>query len=224
MTFSLNEAIERGILTPFNYFPLSFVPTDDDRERIAAVYRKRVARELSGNPMSEVELWIEIARVYKTSTAKLPIFAQFIKDHTRLLERCIVFAETMEYGSEILEIVHKYRSDFHTYFSGEDSQTLKKFAQGDLECLITCHRLSEGIDIKSLNTVILFSSERARLETVQRIGRCLRTNPMFPGKISNIVDFIRQGREGDDPNADEERREWLTALSCVRSLESRDEH
>ena len=220
MTFDLEEAIERGILTPFNYYPLSFVPTDDDRERIAAVYRKRAARELSGNPMSEVELWIEIARVYKTSPAKLPIFAEFIRDHSRLLKRCIVFSETMEYGAQVLEIVHEYRSDFHTYFSGEDSQTLRRFARGDLECLITCHRLSEGIDIKSLNTVILFSSERARLETVQRIGRCLRTNPESPDKISNIVDFIREGREGDGPTADEERRDWLTALSRVRPLES----
>ena len=220
VTFGLEEAIERGILTPFNYYPLSFVPTDDDRERIAAVYRKRAARERSGNPMSEVELWIEIARVYKTSLAKLPIFSEFIKNHDRLLERCIVFTETMEYGSQVLDIVHEYRSDFHTYFSGEDSQTLRKFARGDLECLVTCHRLSEGIDIKSLNTVILFSSERARLETVQRIGRCLRTNPEFPGKTSNIVDFIREGRDGDDSNSDEERREWLTALSRVRSQES----
>ncbi|MGD9537116.1 MAG: DEAD/DEAH box helicase family protein [Alphaproteobacteria bacterium] len=219
MTFGLKEAIERGILAPFNYFPLPFDLTDDDRERIASIYRKRKAREAAGNPMSETEVWIEIARVHKTSDAKLPVFADFIKDHQDLLKRCIVFAETMEYGASVLEIVHRYRADFHTYFSGEDADTLKKFARGELECLITCHRLSEGIDIKSLNTVILFSSERARLETIQRIGRCLRTNPDDPGKTANIVDFIREGREGDDPNADEERRDWLTALSQVRPVE-----
>lgn len=216
MTFGLKEAIERGILAPFNYFPLPFELTDADRERIATIYRKRKAREAAGNPMSETEVWIEISRVYKTSEAKLPVFADFIPTHQDLLRRCIVFVETMEYGNEVLDTIHQYRADFHTYFTGEQSSTLRRFARGDLECLITCHRLSEGIDIRSLSSVILFSSERARLETIQRIGRCLRTNPDDPDKIANIVDFIRQGGDGEDPNADERRRDWLNELSQVR--------
>lgn len=219
MTFGLKEAIERGILAPFNYFPLSFELTDDDRERIAAIYKKRKAREAAGNPMSDTEIWIEISRVYKTSQAKLPVFADFIPTHQDLLKRCIVFVETMEYGNQVLDIIHEYRADFHTYFSGEEGNTLRRFARGDLECLITCHRLSEGIDIRSLNTVILFSSERARLETIQRIGRCLRTNPDDPEKIANIVDFIRHGEEDEEPNADELRRDWLIELSEVRPKE-----
>jgi hypothetical protein len=55
------------------------------------------------------------------------------------------------------------------------------------------------------------------LETIQRIGRCLRTNPDDPDKIANIVDFIREGEEGENPNADERRRDWLNELSLVRS-------
>jgi superfamily II DNA or RNA helicase len=219
MTFDLKEAIERGILAPFNYFPLPFALTDSDRERIAAIYKKRKARESAGDPMSDTEIWIEISRVYKTSEAKLPVFADFIPTHQDLLTRCIVFVETMEYGNEVLEIVHQYRADFHTYFSGEQSNTLKRFARGDLECLITCHRLSEGIDIRSLSTVILFSSERGRLETTQRIGRCLRTDPDDPGKTANIVDFIREGQGGEEPNSDERRRDWLNELSQVRPKE-----
>jgi superfamily II DNA or RNA helicase/HKD family nuclease len=218
MTFGVKEAIERGILAPFDYYPLSFHLTDDDRERLKAIYSRRKAREAAGDPMSETEMWIEIARVYKTSLAKLPVFATFIADHQELLKRCIVFVETMEYGEAVLDIIHKYRADFHTYFSGEQAETLKRFAYGELECLITCHRLSEGIDIRSLSTVILFSSERARLETIQRIGRCLRSDPDDPDKRANIVDFIREGEEDADPNADEQRRDWLTELSQVRPL------
>jgi superfamily II DNA or RNA helicase len=167
--------------------------------------------------MSDEQLWTEIAKVYKTSRAKLPLFAAFIDSHQQLLQRCIVFVETQEYGAEVLEIIHRYRPDFHTYFSGEESDTLKRFARNDLECLITCHRVSEGIDIRSLNSVILFSSARARLETIQRMGRCLRTDPDNPEKTANVVDFIRHGDEGDDPNADEDRCAWLTDLSTVRT-------
>ena len=219
MEFGLRKSIERGILAPFNYYPLKYIPTDNDKARIATIYRKRKARENTAKPMLETDVRIEIARVYKTSEAKLPVFEEFIEDHRWLLKRCIVFTETMQFGRDVLEIVHKYRSDFHTYFSGEEQSTLQRFARGDLECLITCHRLSEGIDIRSLNSVILFSSDRGQLETIQRIGRCLRTDPEDPSKIANIVDFIREPADNTEQNADEKRRDWLTELSLVRAME-----
>lgn len=217
MRFELDDAIRREILAPFDYFPLPYHMTAEDGQRVRDVYKRQAARAAAGNPMSEEEVWIEIARVYKTSRAKLPMFDDFIRENQHLLQRCIVFVETQAYGDEVLEIIHKYRSDFHTYFSGEESETLKRFARGELECLITCHRVSEGIDIRSLNSVILFSSACARLETIQRMGRCLRTDPDNPRKVANIVDFIRQSDEDGEQNADEERAEWLTDLSTVRA-------
>lgn len=217
MRFELDNAIQRGILAPFNYFPLSYQLTQEDRHRVRDVYKRQAARAAEGNPMSNEEVWIEIARVYKTSKAKLPVFDEFIRENQSLLERCIIFVETQEYGFNVLELVHKYRTDFHTYFTGEDSETLKRFARGELECLITCHRVSEGIDIRSLNSVILFSSARTRLETIQRMGRCLRTDPDMPNKVANIIDFIRRSEQVGEQTSDEERANWLSDLAKVRS-------
>ena len=214
-TFGLEDAIRRGILAPFRYHALSYEPGEEDKRRIAAVYKRKKAREMAGDPMSDQELYIELARVHKTSTAKLPVFLDFIREHQELLTRCIVFVETMEYGDAVLDLIHQFRSDFHTYFSEEDSDVLHRFARNDLQCLITCHRLSEGIDIRTLDTVILFSSARARLETIQRIGRCLRTNPDDPQKVANVVDFIRDVEDGPEQNADEGRRLWLSEISAV---------
>ena len=216
--FELPDAIRRGILAPFDYYPLTYELSDHDRDRVRSVYRKKAARAASGDPMSDEEVWIDISRVYKTSLSKLPVFREFIANRADLLKRCIIFVETKEYGMEVLEIVHEHRADFHTYFTGEQSGTLKRFADADLECLITCHRVSEGIDIQSVNSVILFSSARARLETIQRIGRCLRTDPDNPSKIAQIVDFIRPSdTEALEPNNDEERRDWLSEISEVRA-------
>ncbi|WP_406260198.1 DEAD/DEAH box helicase family protein [Streptomyces chartreusis] len=219
MSFELGDAIRRGILAPFNYYPLPYELTQHDRERLREIYRRKAARAAAGEPMTEEEVWIALAQVHKTSEAKIPVFDEFIAAHQELLERCIVFVETQEYGHQVLEVIHKYRPDFHTYFTDEDSGTLRRFARGDLQCLITCHRLSEGIDIHSLNTVVLFSSARARLETIQRIGRCLRTDPNNPGKIANIVDFVRESHENGMPNADDERSAWLADLSAIRNRE-----
>ncbi|MFC1984816.1 DEAD/DEAH box helicase family protein [Chloroflexota bacterium] len=217
--FGLKEAIERGILTRFNYHPLSYELTEDDKKRISTVYARQKARSEEGNPMSNEEIATVIAFIYKTSMAKIPIFDEFIGTHQHLLKRCIVFVETMEYGEDILRLIHKYRPDFHTYYSGEDSNTLRRFARGELECLITCHRLSEGIDIQSLNTVVLCSATRGRLETIQRMGRCLRGNPLDLGKIADVVDFIRVSTSAGEPNADELRRDWLIDLSQTQREE-----
>jgi superfamily II DNA or RNA helicase len=213
----LEEAIEAGILAPFNYYPLGYVLNADDRRRMKVVFGRRTQRAKAGNPMSDEEFWRELARIHKTSHAKLPIFDAFINEHRELLENTIIFVETKEYGDEVLKIVHKYRHDFHTYYGEEDSSVLRQFAKGDISCLITCHRLSEGIDIRSLETVILFASARGKLETIQRIGRCLRADPNNPEKCANVVDFIRDVVPDEhEPEADLERSAWLTHLSSVR--------
>lgn len=219
--FTLEDAISRGILAPFHYFPLDYELTVGDRQRLKDVHGRKAARAHQGMPMSDEEFWTALALVYKTAEGKLPVFREFIARRPDLLERCIVFVETREYAKEVLEIVHRHRSDFHTYFGGEDAETLKRFARGELQCLITCHRVSEGIDIQSLTSVILFSSAKARLETIQRMGRCLRSDPANPEKMANVVDFTRS-TDSDNPegDTDTQRREWLTRLSEIRFEET----
>ena len=63
--------------------------------------------------------------------------------------------------------------------------------------------------MRSIRSVVLLSADRARLETIQRIGRCLRRDPKDPTKRAVVVDFIRLP-DGDKPNtADTLRRDWL---------------
>lgn len=214
--YGLEDAIRDRILCPFNYFPIEYQSTQEDKGAVSAVYALKARREAEGNPMSDTELAIAIAKVYKLSKAKLPLFDDFVALNPSLLKRSIIFVEETKYGDLVLEIVHKYRPDFHTYYADDEVETLKRFASGDLECLITCHKVSEGIDIKSLETVILFSSAKAKLETIQRIGRCLRFDPNNPKKIANVVDFIR--RDAGAVSTDDERCNWLTSVSKIRAI------
>ena len=213
--YPLEDAIRDRILCPFDYLPLEYHATPDDQERMKKVFDRKAAREAEGDPMSDVELAIEISKVYKTSLAKLPLFDEAVGREPDLLRRCIVFVETRDYGERVLGLVHRRRDDFHTYFSGEDAATLRRFAGGGLECLVTCHRLSEGIDIRDVANVFLFSSARSRLETIQRIGRCLRQDPKNPGKRARIVDFTRVGGT-EENNPDIGRRAWLEGVAAVR--------
>lgn len=216
--FTLEDAIKRGILSPFNYHPVEYQLTQNDRRRLKNIWKRKAASEKEGTPMPEEEFRNEIARVYKTAEGKIPAFSQFIGEHPEMLKKCVVFVETKEYGEQILEIVHRYRSDFHSYFGGDDSFILQRFSRGEIECLLTCHRISEGIDIPSITNIILLSSARARLETIQRIGRCLRYNPKNTSKVASVVDFIRHNdNENDNLTADEERQQFLQHLASIRT-------
>lgn len=215
--FPLEAAIQRGVLSEFDYLPLAYDLTDGDRERLAAVYAKKAARAHEGNPMRDEELWTEIAKIYKTAEMKPAVFADHVAAHPECLDRAIIFVETKEYGELILAIVDRYTHRYRTYYAEDDRAHLVSFANGEIDCLITCHRISQGIDIRSLSTVVLFASARAKLETIQRIGRVLRTDPGDPDKSALVIDFVRPAAPGDTvPNADQERSAWLTELAQTR--------
>jgi superfamily II DNA or RNA helicase len=214
--FDLADAIRAKILCGFDYYPLFWSVGPEDRAKIQSVYKRKAAREAEGRPMSDEEMWIELARVYKTSETKLPIFRSFITAHPDLLERCIVFVAEKSYGEKVFEDIHAVTHEFHTYFDSDDKKVLRRFASGEIACLITCHRISEGIDIRSVKSIVLLSSDRARLETIQRIGRCLRIDPNNPSKRAAIVDFIRAKDSSIDPDTpDELRTKWLSQLSQI---------
>jgi superfamily II DNA or RNA helicase len=216
-SFPLETAISRGVLSEFDYLPLEYELTMSDRERLQSVYSRKAARLRQGNPMSNEELWTEIAKVYKTAEMKPEIFKDYLDLNPRVLHRSIIFVETKEYGAKILELLHRHTHLYRTYYAEDDRDHLVAFARGEIDCLVTCHRISQGIDIRSLKTVILFASARAKLETIQRIGRCLRVDPADPEGRALVLDFVRPASLTDPvPNADQERCTWLTAMATVR--------
>jgi superfamily II DNA or RNA helicase len=215
--FPLEKAIAKGVLCEFDYEPLEYHLTDEDSARIQQVYAKQAARKAEGRPMSEEEIWIELSRVYKTAEMKPHVFAQRLGKDASILQRCIIFVETREYGERIMERIHPHTYSYRTYYAEDEQAHLMDFAEGRIDCLVTCHRISQGIDIQSLKHSVLFASARSKLETIQRIGRCLRRDPDDPDKRALVIDFVRpQDNDGKAPNADQDRCAWLTKLATVR--------
>lgn len=219
--FGLKDAIERGILCEFDYVPLDYALSDEDRAEVRQAIKRHHAKTRAGEVRPVEALYREIAFIRKVSPEKIPPFETYLRKHPGILQRCIIFVETAEFGALVQPLLMAHRIDFHTYYQDDDRENLRLFARGDLECLLTCHRISEGIDIRSVNNIILFSSSRPRLETVQRLGRCLRVDPDNPAKRACVIDLVQTRPDDlDDPtgelNADEERRDWLMDLAGLR--------
>jgi superfamily II DNA or RNA helicase len=217
--FDLEQAIRQGILCEFDYLELEYAFSPDDKAAVRQAIRRYHARARMADAPPVESLYQEIARIRKMSREKLAPFAELVSRRPEVLHRSIIFVEEAPYGLEVQEILMQTGVDFHTYYAGDDRENLKRFARGELDCIVTCHRVSEGIDIRSVSSIVLFASARARLETVQRLGRCLRTDPSDPGKRALVVDFIRTDDiDPDDPEgtADQERRDWFRSLAAVR--------
>ena len=218
--FDLKNAIERGILCEFDYVALPYELTDEDKRRLQQVFSRAAKREKQGNPMSKEEKWIEISKVYKTAEKKPEVFADYLEGNPDIIRHSIIFVDNREYGERILPILHQYTHLYRTYYAEDDKNNLLEFSKGNIDCLITCHKLSQGIDISHIKNVILFSSARAKLETIQRIGRCLRVDPNDPGKRAMVIDFVRDDISDDAiDSADADRYEWLSDLSKTKRVE-----
>ncbi|TXC72878.1 DEAD/DEAH box helicase [Sphingomonas ginsenosidivorax] len=218
--FGLEKAIRRGILCEFDYLELEYEFSAVDKDAVRQAIRRYHARARMADAPPIESLYQEIARIRKLSREKLPPFAALIAERPEILERSLIFVETAEYGLEVQDTLMRAGIDYHTYYAGDDRANLGRFARGELSCLITCHRISEGIDIRSVGAIVLFASAKAQLETVQRLGRCLRVDPNDPGKRALVVDFIRTDDVGHDDvggeaSADIGRRDWFRALSAV---------
>lgn len=221
--FGLEDAIERGILCELDYVPLEYTLSDDDRQAIRMAIKSYHARARAGQPASPEDLYRQIAAVRKSTLTKLAPFEEYLSAHPALLTRCLIFVDNKEYGVRVQELLLTVTGRFHTYFADDDREQLVTFSKGGTDCLVTCHRISEGIDIRSVNNVVLFASSRAKLETIQRLGRCLRIDDTNPEKRALVVDFVEStdasvppDSDDSDQSADEERRQWFELLAQVR--------
>ena len=217
--FSLQDAIEKGILCEFNYIPLPYALTEEEKLKKRKIIAAFNAKKESGEPADEKDMFTQLALVNKTAVNKLEEFETLISQRPELLKKCIIFVQTMEYGAKLQEILVRYSDKYHTYYADDEKINLENFAAGKIDCLLTCKKVSEGIDISSVTNIILFSSDRSRLVTTQRIGRALRLDKNNPEKKATVVDFVIEDSEENDNNADAARAEWLTELSQTRRCE-----
>lgn len=214
--FSLEDAIEKGILCEFDYIPLPYVLTEEEKAKKKKIIAAFNAKKEAGEPVDEKEMFTQLSRINKIAINKIDEFESFISTNASLLEKSIIFVQEMEYGVKLQDVLMKYTDKYHTYYADDDKSKLDDFANGNIDCLLTCKKISEGIDISSVTNIFLFASDRSKLVTTQRIGRALRLDKNNPNKKAKVIDFILDDGIENDNNADQERKEWLTVLSKAR--------
>ena len=221
-TFSLEDAIRKGILCEFDYVPLPYVLTDEEKTKKKKIIAAFNAKKEAGELVDEKDMFTQLSMVNKTAINKIDEFETLVSQNPALLKKCIIFVQTKDYGEILQDVLVKYTDRYHTYYADDEKSHLDDFAEGRIECLLTCKKISEGIDISSVTNIFLFASDRSKLVTTQRIGRALRLDKKNPSKKATVIDFILEDTAENDNNADQERKDWLTGLSETRRNEDEE--
>ncbi len=167
----LQEALEEEMLSPFLYYGVSELRKEDGELLDDKVdFSQLVTKE-------RVDHLIEKIDYYKVSI---------------LETKGLIFCSRNDEAKELSKALN-LRGFKTVALSGKDSQDVrerkvKKLETGELDYILTVDIFNEGIDIPSINQVIMLRNTESSIVFVQQLGRGLRKHP---GKeFVTVIDFI----------------------------------
>jgi len=198
--FTLSDAIKKGALVEYEYFPI-FVELTDDEMLTYIEISERIAKLIaSGQSLEDEEstslknLLFKRARILGLASNKLIVLKELMQD--RLDDLHYLFycgagmIESDQYFEDIEEIEMKqidavckilgYELGFRigkfvAETSIEERVLLKsQLANGQLQGLVAIRCLDEGVDIPSIKTAVILASSSNPRQFIQRRGRILR--------------------------------------------------
>jgi len=167
----LQDALNEEMLTPFMYYGVTEMIDSDG-------YLVNEETDFSDLVTSKrVDHILDKIHYYESATQK-----------TRGLMFCSRKAEAHELSKQLNDRGLKTRA-----LSGDDSQAVRdevvqELEQGQLDYIITVDIFNEGVDIPSVNQVVMLRNTESSIVFVQQLGRGLRKYP--DKEFVTVIDFI----------------------------------
>lgn len=201
-TYSLEEAIENGKLTPYTYHPYIVPLTEEELNEYKKITRQIIRlynKEDENHDMIE-RLNRKRALIIAKSEGKIPMLLSLLREKKPDdIHHTLVYCAEKQVSiltralSELGLRVHKFDS---TVNNNERKKVLQAFSDGDIQVLVAIKCLDEGVDVPNTRVAYFLASTSNPREFVQRRGRILRK---AKGKtIAEIHDFIVLAEGMDD--------------------------
>lgn len=212
--FSMREAINKGFLTPYFYYPYFVNLEHSELEQYLEITRQLVKFfdfDKGKFKDSATRLLIKRKRIIHKAQNKKKCLKQIFKDvkfkndnlkytfvyvpegyetNNEFIDNAEIETEDVRIINDYSEIINNF--GYKTYqFLGETknrNKILNQFKNGELEVLTAMKALDEGVDIPITKNAIFCASTGNPRQFIQRRGRVLR---LFKGKeYANIYDMI----------------------------------
>ncbi len=216
--FTINDAIERGYLCKYFYYPILVQMTDeewDEYVQITNQISKIYSREKSSpdsSPSSYLQnLIFKRARLLGKAENKkrrlVEILEKQYKDSTHMIVYCGDAKDGDDRQVDIVtqNIIDKLNMRVNKFTSEENENErdsiLTNFKEGKTQTLVAIKCLDEGIDIPKTDTAFILASSTTKRQFIQRRGRVLRK--AVGKQYAYLYDFIALPRfemaDYDDP-------------------------
>lgn len=207
---TLQEAIENGFLTPYQYYPIPVNMQDDEfDEFIRLTHKLNRLHPDPGKPMSESALRIAIMRSKVLNNSKSKI--EWLREN---IDQDSDINYTLFYvGDQIFDEVrgllgYEKRIPIHEFTYRQNlsvrKDLIRQFQNGDIKAFVAMKCLDEGVDIPPTRVAYFLASSSVEREFIQRRGRVLRKSP---GKTHSVIydlisippnDYIVKGKSDEN--------------------------
>lgn len=174
--YSLLDALRDGVITPFR---LMNVQTDLNADETLEYSRltKSLSIALSqGDEEKAQSIAMRRSMVSKRAVSRIPTAVALTLRSPRT--KTLIFHEDIESANLIVNLLRKHGVRALAYHSkiGVDMRrdNLRMFKEGQIDSLVACRALDEGLDVPGAERAILVASTSSTRQRIQRIGRVLR--------------------------------------------------
>lgn len=203
--YTIEEAIDKGFLSHYMYFPIFSHLTDEEFESYRS-YTKQVIVAANQDPKDDEkikDLLMKRSNVVKKSSNKLEKLRDIVLDktdrHYSFYNSVVYCGQGKDYESDIsiidsvTEILVRdggYKVSQFTSNTQDRARVLQEFEDGNYDVLIAIKCFDEGVDVPKLDKIYIMASDALNRQTIQRRGRVLRTCTETGKKMAYIYDFV----------------------------------
>ena len=174
------EAIDRQILSPFQYFGIN---DNVDLEAAGVAWRRGFGYDTT-----------ELSNVYTGNDARVALVLEQLNHYVDDLNEMkaigfCVSIEHAEYMAKKFNLVGVPSSAVTSKVSSEERrQTLASFRNGSIKAIFAVDIFNEGVDIPDINTLLMLRPTESATVFIQQLGRGLRKSESK--KSLTVLDFV----------------------------------
>jgi superfamily II DNA or RNA helicase len=217
-SYTLKQAIEDGVLVEFDLIDFTYKLTEEEKSKKKALFARFNSQLNQGVPefIAARELSIGLADVNKNALNKIEVFEENFDKIKPHLQRSFIFADESIYIDQVMEKLIYHNINVKKHVGSANYDNITAFSKGEIDCLLNCEKLSQGIDVKSVNNIILFATPKGR-QLIQRLGRVLRSDlTNNPDKRACVIDFYEENDMQEKEGPEYDRYLKLTDWSSTR--------
>jgi superfamily II DNA or RNA helicase len=209
-TYDYKRARAEGVVSPFDLINVQVPMSEDEQRRYDALTRKLapfLRRRDRGDYVEDTleRLLRDRARVSSGAHARLPTAVRLVERHRG--ERAIIFHEQIDAAEVLTASLTRRKHRAAAYHSGLGptlrQDNLRLFRRGEIDILVTCRALDEGINVPDASVAVIAASTAGTRQRIQRLGRVLRP---APGKERAVIYTIYASEpEGERLRVEAER-------------------